>query len=216
MSKSVLGAVSLFLSLVLISSPSVKAGNADRGLEKSKICIGCHMADGNSINPEWPKIAGQIPSYTVKQLQDFKSGKRVNQIMEPILNPLSQQDFEDLAAYFASQQIQPGTGNTELLLAGEKLYKKGVFYTTVTACTGCHGPKGGGNAAWEKNLAVPPTVLAPAIGGQHAAYTAKQLKAFRSGERSNDVGGVMKKIVDKLTDEQIEAVSAYIATLDGI
>lgn len=173
------------------------------------------MADGNSINPEWPKIAGQIPSYTVKQLQDFKSGKRINQIMDPILKPLNQQDIEDLAAYFASQQVKSGTGNPELLLAGEKLYKTGVFYTTVTACTGCHGPNGSGNGAWEKSMAVAPTVLAPAIGGQHATYTAKQLKAFRSGERTNDVGGVMRKIVDKLTDEQIDAVSAYIATLGG-
>ncbi|MET0070115.1 MAG: c-type cytochrome [Candidatus Thiodiazotropha sp.] len=216
MTKNILGAVSLSVSLLFASSPLLAAGNIEAGKEKSKVCMACHMADGNSINPEWPKIAGQIPSYVVKQLQDFKSGKRVNQIMEPILAPLSQQDIEDLAAYFATQQVAPGSGNSELLLAGEKLYNKGIFYTTVTACTGCHGAKGNGNAAWEKNLAAPPTVLAPAIAGQHATYTANQLKAFRSGERSNDVGGVMQKIVDKLTDEQIEAVSAYIASLGGV
>lgn len=213
MSRNTLGALSLLASLIFTSSPLSAAGNTDSGLEKSKVCVGCHMADGNSVNPEWPKIAGQIPSYIVKQLRDFKSGKRVNQIMEPILKPLSQSDFEDLAAYFARQKIQPGSGNSALILAGEKLYTKGIFYTTVTACVGCHGPRGGGNAAWESNLAAPPTVLAPAIGGQHATYIAKQLKAFRSGERSNDTGGVMQKIVKELSDEQIEAVSAYIAAL---
>jgi cytochrome c553 len=207
-------ALSLLAAPFVFSNVLPAAGNADAGKEKSQVCIGCHMADGNSINPEWPKIAGQIPSYIIKQLQDFKAGKRVNQIMEPILKPLNQQDFNDLAAYFATQQNQPGSAtDSKQLLNGEELYNKGVFYTSVTACTGCHGPKGRGNMDWEKSMAAPPTVLAPAIGGQHATYTAKQLKAFRSGDRSNDVGGVMQKIVGKLTDEQIEAVSAYIATL---
>lgn len=217
MSKNMYGAIYLLLvSLVVASSTLLADGNTSRGKDKSQVCVGCHMADGNSINPEWPKIAGQIPDYVVKQLLDFKSGKRVNPIMAPILKPLSEQDFSDLAAYFATQQVNTGMGNPALLAEGEKLYKTGVFYTTVTACTGCHGPKGSGNPAWNTNLSVPPTVLAPAIGGQHATYTAKQLKAFRSGERNNDVGGVMRKIVKTLTDEQIEAVSAYIESLGGV
>ena len=213
MANKCLGAVSLLVALFLFSNVLPAAGNADAGKKKSLVCAGCHMADGNSVNPIWPKIAGQIPDYIVKQLQDFKAGKRVNQIMEPILKPLKQQDFDDLAAYFAKQQTQPDTTDSKQTLAGEKLYNSGVFYTSVTACTGCHGPKGRGNTDWKKSMNTPPTVLAPAIGGQHAEYTAKQLKAFRSGERSNDVGGVMQKIVNKLTDEQIDAVSAYIATL---
>ena len=216
MSRNLFGALSLLASLVITSSPLFAGGNANAGMEKSKVCVGCHMADGNSINPEWPKIAGQIADYTIKQLQDFKTGNRVNPIMAPILNPLSEQDLKDLAAYFEKQRIQPGTGNPQMKLAGEKLYKKGVFYTTITACSGCHGPSGAGNEKWRENLTVPPTVLAPAIGGQHATYLVNQLKAFRSGERKNDVGGVMRKIVAKMTDEQIEAVSSYIESLDGV
>lgn len=215
MSRNLFGALSLLASLVMTSSPLLAAGNANAGMEKSKVCVGCHMADGNSINPEWPKIAGQIPDYTIKQLQDFKAGKRANPIMAPILQPLNEQDLKDLAAYFAGQQGSPGNGNPQLMIKGEELYNNGVFYTTVTACTGCHGPTGAGNEDWQKRQTVPPTVLAPSIGGQHTNYLVKQLKAFRSGERANDVGGVMRKIVAKMTDEQIEAVSAYIASLSG-
>ncbi len=196
-----------------ISGSVVAAGNLEAGQAKSAACVACHMPDGNSVMPEWPKIAGQIPGYLVSQMMAFKNGDRKNPIMDPIVKPLSEQDIEDIAAYYTGQKIQPGTAKPEQMAAGEKLYKKGVFYTPLTACIGCHGMDGEGNRTWQEVLTVPPTILTPAIGGQHAAYVVNQLKAFRSGERSTDVGAVMRKIAQQMSDEQIEAVAEYVTQL---
>ncbi len=211
--RKALISVATWAALWMAAGPVLAAGNAEAGQAKAAVCAGCHMPDGNSVNPEWPKLAGQISSYLVRQLKAFKSGDRVNQVMEPFMKPLSDQDIEDLAAYFASQKVTPGTADESKLAKGEKLYKKGVFYTPVTACIGCHGMKGGGNPAWEEILAAPSSVLAPALSGQHATYVANQLKAFRSGGRSNDTGKVMRNIAQRLSDEQIESVAQYITQL---
>lgn len=183
------------------------------GKEKAAACLACHQADGNSVNPEWPKLAGQIPSYTVKQLRDFKAGRRADPTMGPMATPLSEQDMKDLAAYYEHQQIKPGAGKAELLAAGRKIYRKGNFDSAVTACMGCHGPTGEGYKFWETVLAAPPAVMAPVITSQHATYVVKQMQAFKSGARNNDVGRVMQIIASRMTDEEIEAVAEYIATL---
>ncbi len=196
-----------------VSTTAVAAGNAEMGKTKSAACAACHMPDGNSANPEWPKIAGQMPVYLVRQLKAFKSGARVNEIMAPFVKPLSEQDIEDLAAYFGSQKIQPGVAKTQRLAVGEKLYKKGVFYTPLTACTGCHGMNGQGYRSWEGIFTDPPPILAPAISGQHAVYLVNQMAAFKSGARSNDVGAVMRKIAQQMSTEQMEAVAQYITQL---
>ncbi len=189
------------------------AGDETLGKQKSAACIGCHMADGNSVNPEWPKLSGQIPGYLAKQLLAFKNGSRNNEIMGPLAKSISETDIYDLAKYYASQKRTLGTADPQLLAKGEQLYKKGIFYTQITACIGCHGMHGEGNEDWQIRLAVPPAVLAPAIGGQHAVYLARQLKAFRSGVRGNDVGKVMQHIAAQMSDEQIDAVAEYITQL---
>ncbi|MCP4432957.1 MAG: cytochrome c4 [Gammaproteobacteria bacterium] len=196
-----------------ISNIAVAAGNPEVGKTKSAACVACHMPDGNSVMPEWPKLAGQLPLYLVSQLKAFKSGERVNAVMAPMVKPLSEQDMEDIAAYFSSQTITAGVADQGQMAVGEKLYKKGEFYTPLTACIGCHGMDGQGNRTWEDTMSIPPTVLAPAIGGQHAAYLVNQLQTFRSGERNNDVGQVMQKIAQQMSNEQINAVSQYITQL---
>ncbi len=196
-----------------ISNSVVAAGNSEAGKTKSAACVACHMQDGNSVMPEWPKIAGQLPDYLVSQLMAFKNGERNNPIMDPIVKPLSKQDIEDIAAYYSEQKIQPGVAKPEKMAVGEKLYKKGAFYTPLTACIGCHGLDGQGNRTWQEVMTVAPTVLTPAIGGQHAPYVVNQLKAFRSGERANDVGAVMRNIAQQMSDEQIEAVAEYVTQL---
>lgn len=188
-------------------------GNIEAGKVKSAACAGCHMPDGNTVNPEWPKIAGQMPSYMVKQLMAFKNGERENKIMDPFVKPLSHQDIEDIAQYFGAQKMRPGVANSAQLALGEKIYKKGVFYTPLTACTGCHGMNGEGNHTWEELMAAPPSVLAPTIGGQNAAYLVKQLLAFKTRERTNDVGKVMQNIAQQMNHDQIEAVAHYITQL---
>jgi len=192
---------------------STAAGNAANGQTKSAACGACHGMDGNSANPDWPKLAGQIPEYIIKQLHDFKAGRRSNETMSPMAQPLSGQDIEDLAAYFSSQKSTTGEAKAELRARGEQIYLKGKHRPAVTACIGCHGPSGAGNQDWGKNLSAPPAVLAPAIGGQQAPYVAKQLQDYKNKARTNDVGRVMRDISSRLSDEDILAVAEYITSL---
>lgn len=179
------------------------AGDLAAGQTKSATCIACHMADGNSVNPIWPKIAGQHPRYVKKQLMDFKSGNRVDPLMSAQAAPLSDQDVEDLAAYFYSQKQNGGSASPDQVAKGERFYRGGNIATGVAACAGCHGPTGSGNPA--SNF--------PAIAGQHADYTAKTIKDFRAGKRANDPGQMMRNIASRMTDAEIEAVAQYIQGL---
>ncbi|HXH01796.1 MAG TPA: c-type cytochrome [Candidatus Competibacteraceae bacterium] len=198
---------------VLLGSAAVAsaAGDAAAGKQKSATCAACHNADGNSVNPEWPKLAGQNAGYLVKQLQDFQmgmkdpkhEGARLNPTMGPMAMPLSAQDMEDLAAYFASQTITPGEADPNKVALGEKLYRGGDLIKGIPACNACHGPTGAGN----------PAAKFPALAGQHAKYVELQLKAFRGGQRANDAGQMMRDIAAKMSDAEIEAVASYVQGL---
>lgn len=195
-------------------------GNAEAGQKKAAACMGCHGMDGNSpavpapAGP-WPKLAGQTQEYIAKQVMDFKSGKRKNDTMSAQAQAIAEVDIPDIAAYFAQQQLKTeAAGDKALLAQGEKLFAKGKGRPDfVAACVGCHGLKGIGRGDWSKSYANAPTVLAPAIGGQHADYLAKQLKAYKDGTRANDVGQVMRNVATRLDDKEIEAVAMYIASL---
>ncbi len=179
------------------------AGDAEAGKTKSATCMACHAADGNSVNPIWPKLAGQHAAYIVGQLNDLKSGARKDPLMSPMAAPLSDQDMADLAAYFSSQQMSEGTAAADQVNMGQKIFRAGNAASGVTACMACHGPKGTGNAA--ANF--------PRISGQHAAYLEKALKDFRSGTRANDPNGMMRNIAAKMTDAEIAAVAQYVQGL---
>ena len=179
------------------------AGDATAGKSKSATCAACHSPDGNSTNPQYPKLAGQSTDYLLKQLQEFKSGARANPIMAGMVAPLSPQDMEDLAAYFASQQVTRAAADPALAPVGEALFRGGDLNSGVPACAACHGATGAGN----------PAAKFPALAGQHAEYAEIQLKAFRAMERSNDAGQMMRVIAAKLTDPQIKAVSSYVQGL---
>jgi cytochrome c553 len=186
------------------SAPGLAAGDAAAGQAKAVTCSACHGADGNSLNPEWPSLAGQHESYTIKQLQAFKSGARQNVLMSGQAMGLSDQDMADLAAYFASQKPARKTADPALVKTGEQLYRGGNKETGTPACLACHGPDGLGNitAAW------------PLVSGQHATYTATQLAAYRSGERSTDGDTqIMRNVAARLTDDEIKAVASYIQGL---
>jgi cytochrome c553 len=211
---SVLRGAGLLAAIVLslASAVSQAKGDAQAGQNKAAACGACHGPDGNSVNPEWPRLAAQVPEYIIKQIHDFKAGRRGDPLMSPMAAPLTEQDIEDLAAYFSAQKLAP-PATSGSVAAGEKLYLKGKSRPVVIACVGCHGMSGNGNAQWGKSYAAPPTMLAPAIGGQQAAYLVKQLKAYREAARSNDVGHVMRDIAANLSDEEIAALADYIATL---
>ncbi len=196
-----LTAISLFM---LVSGYSYAAGgDPAKGKTLSQTCAVCHSVDGNSVNPVWPKLAGQHASYIVKQLKDFKDGNRVNAQMTGMVAPLSEQDMEDLGAYFASQKTKIGSAKPELIESGQRIYRAGDSQAGIPACMACHGPAGTGN----------PGALYPSLSGQHAEYTATQLKMFKAEDRNNDANNVMRSITGPMTNAQIEAISEYIQGL---
>lgn len=204
--------VSLLLTLG-ITGIAHAAGNAEAGQEKVAVCGACHGADGNSAAPNFPKLAGQGERYLFKQLQDIKAGS--SQTAEPgvgrkvlemtgILEPYSDQDLQDIAAYFSSQKMTVGMADPALVAQGEKLFRGGKVEEGMPACTGCHSPNGAGLAA----------AGFPHLGGQHATYVAKQLTDFREGNRTNDGDNmIMRAIAAKLSNKDIEAVSSYVQGL---
>lgn len=181
------------------ATAALAAGDATAGKTKSATCAACHSADGNSVNPQYPKLAGQSADYLLKQLQDYKSGARANPIMLGMVAPLSPQDMEDLAAFYASQQVARAAADPALAPQGEALFRGGNLNSGVSACAACHGATGMGNSA----------AKFPAIAAQHADYLQAQLKAFRAMERANDAGQMMRAIAAKMTDAEIKAVSSY-------
>jgi cytochrome c553 len=179
------------------------AADAAAGKAASATCAGCHGVDGNSANPEWPKLAGQGEPYLVKQLHDFKDGERKNATMAPMAMGLSDQDMDNLTAYFSAQTMSQGAADKDLVELGQKIYRGGNPASGVAACIGCHGPAGAGN----------PAARFPRLAGQHAKYVEIQLHAFKSGERNNDAGKMMRNIADKMTDKEIQAVASYVQGL---
>jgi cytochrome c553 len=183
------------------TGPVHAAGSAEAGQAKSVTCAACHGMDGNSANPEWPALAGQHSSYTLKQLKHFKVGERQNALMSPMAAILSDQDAEDVAAYFASQK-RVATGETEpsKLQLGQRIFRAGLPAKGVPSCSGCHGPAGAGIAG----------AAFPRIGGQHAVYAAAQLRNYKSGARATDPNSMMRTIASRLSDEEIDAVASYL------
>lgn len=201
--KKVLMLVLTGLAISGATSAWAEGGNAEAGKTKSATCAACHGADGNSVNPEWPKLAGQHPSYILKQLMNFKNDQRVNASMSPMAKPLSDADMADLAAYFSTQVKKLGEADQTKVALGEQVYKGGNNATGVAACAACHGPTGAGNPA--SNF--------PSLNGQHATYIKNQLTAFRTGARANDAGKMMRNVAAAMTDAEMNAVAEYIAGL---
>jgi cytochrome c553 len=180
-------------------------GDAQAGKDKSITCAACHGADGNSVNPVWPSLAGQHPTYFVEQLQAFKNGTRSEPLMLGQVMSLSDEDMRNLAVYFtgmpaaAKAVADPATVNR-----GQRIYRGGIRESSTPACIACHGPTGRGN----------PAASYPSLKGQYATYNAAQLRAYASGTRKSDgPTKVMRDIAAKLSEEDILAVSSYIQGL---
>ena len=167
----------------------------------SQVCVACHAADGNSAIPANPKLAQQHPEYLVKQLQEYKSGKRDNAIMKGFASALSDDDMRNVAYWLASQKATTGFAQEkDLVRLGERIYRGGIADRQIAACAGCHSPSGAGIPAQY-----------PRLAGQHAEYTQDQMNQFRSGARKNSAQ--MTQIAAHLTDQEIRAVADYIAGL---
>ena len=196
--------VSLVLTLGVATSAHALEGNAEAGQGKVAVCGACHGADGNSPAPNFPKLAGQGEQYLLKQITDIKEGRRTVVEMTGMLDGLNEQDLADIAAYFASQSMTLGVADPALAERGEAIFRGGNLDTGLPSCTGCHSPTGKGN----------PPASYPRLAGQHATYTAKQLTDFREGNRTNDGdAAIMRTVASRLSNKDIEAVSAYIQGL---
>lgn len=188
---------------------SVIKGDAAKGQEiVGKVCAACHGPDGNSPLSVNPSLAGQHPEYLYRQLSNFKpqGGKpaeRNNAVMAGMAAPLSDDDMKNVAVFYAGQTPRPRAArDPELVKQGQLIYRGGIAAKGLAACASCHSPNGAGLPA-----------QFPRVAGQHAEYTAAQLKAFRVGERKNDPNSMMRTVAGKLSDRDIAAVSEYIAGL---
>lgn len=192
--------------LAVISLHAFAEGDAAAGQSKSAICAACHGVDGNSAVPNWPKLAGQHSEYMERQTALIKSGARPVPEMMGIVAGLNEQDFSDIAAWYASQKNNGGVADEALAELGEQIYRAGNAESGVPACMSCHGPAGEGN----------PLSGYPALAGQHSVYTAKMLTDFRSGINwgpKDEPSQVMNGSAANLTDEEIQAVASYIQGL---
>jgi len=180
-----------------VAKPDLVKGEASF----TAVCAACHAADGNSGIPANPKLAQQHPEYLVKQLQEFKSGKRNNPIMKGFASALSDDDMRNIAYWVTSKKAKPGFAKDKVLVStGERIYRGGIADRQVPACAGCHSPTGSG---------IPSQY--PRLAGQHADYVAAQLTGFRDGARLNSQP--MAQVAAKLNDREIKAVADYIAGL---
>ena len=193
----------LFCMTLIVISNVCAGGDPAAGKAKTAVCTACHGNGGVSTTPIWPNLAGQHAEYIVKQLHDFKDQKRTNPQMSPMTASLSNQDIEDLGAYYASLKPTVGEASPKNLDTGETLYRAGNPKAGVVACMSCHGPDGAGN----------PAAKYPALSGQHAEYIVSTLKAFKSETRANDEKSIMRIIAGDMTNAEIEAVANYIQGL---
>lgn len=215
MKKSFAALVTL-LSVSTVYAAGMPKGDAAAGQALSAQCAACHGADGNSAAPTFPSLAGQNAKYIYKQLHDFKSGRRNNALMMPMVADKTDQQMADLAVYFSQQKGGVQLADPALINKGERLYRGGNAATGLAACAGCHGPAGKGNAL----------AAFPKLGGQHADYIKAQLIAFRAAgrddntdqKRMNDSAkagelGIMQMVASKLSDKEIDALANYVSGL---
>ena len=200
--------VSLLLTLgvsgIAQAASTAVVGDAAAGQAKTAVCGACHGPDGNSMAPNFPKLAGQGDRYLLKQLHEIKDGKRQVLEMTGLLANLNDQDLADIAAYYSSQKGSVGAADPALVAQGEALFRGGNLEKGMPACIGCHSPDGQGLAA----------AGFPHLGGQHASYIEKQLTDFREGDRTNDGDSmILRGIAAKMSNKDIKALASYIQGL---
>ena len=205
--------IAVLLLSVVLAPAALARGNAEAGAAKAAVCAACHGANGNSVNPEWPNLAGQSARYTAEQLKLFRAGHRNNAVMYPLAMALTDEDIADLSAYFATLTPTGLEADPATYKAGEALYRGGDRARNIPSCTSCHGPVGLGNSG----------AGYPALRAQHATYTLKQLADYASDQRYVDIatgtptksrnGHMMSTIAKRLSDDDKRALASYIQGL---
>lgn len=202
------------LSLGLVSfGLAAQTGDIERGKQQVAVCVACHQDKGQGMDipggESWPSLAGLDANYLVKQLKDFKSGERKNMSMRPFAMMLNDQQMLDIAAYYAS--LKPFTSKPnhqaanedeqKLLDLGKKLATEGDWDKYIVPCSTCHGPDNQGAGQHF-----------PPIAGQHAGYIENQLKDWQKGNRKNDPQDLMLAIAERMNEQEIKAVAAWLAS----
>ena len=165
------------------------------------VCAACHNADGNASIAINPKLAQQHPEYLIKQLQEFKSGKRKDPVMQGMVANLSDADMRNISYWLVSKPAKLGFAKDKDSVAlGERIYRGGLADRQIAACAGCHSPNGVGIPAQY-----------PRLAGQNADYVVKTMHDFRDGKRGNSMQ--MTGVTAKMNDKEIKAVADYIAGL---
>jgi cytochrome c553 len=207
-------ALALFSTLTAGADDKAPGTQAKPDLAKAQqiatgVCAACHGADGNSLSPANPSIAAQNADYITLQLMHFRSGVRVNPVMQAMAATLTPEDMRALGVFFSQQKAKPSAAkDPALVAAGQKIFRGGNAGTGVPACAACHSPDGVGIPA-----------RYPRVGGQYADYTLAQLKAFKSGARGADKEGkdvngkIMAQIASRMTDPEMQAVSDFASGL---
>jgi cytochrome c553 len=194
-----------FFSVMLVFMVSIMLPLAVQAEgEPNALCTGCHNEDGNSVTPEFPKLAGLDAVYIAKQIKDFKNDKRVSEIMGPMANQIPDKDIGLLASYFSKQKRSVGTvTDQQLATQGQQIYDDGIVSSAVPACSGCHGEKGEGTDKF------------PRLAGQHTVYLITQMNNFKNAVRNNDPRKVMRAITMRMTEQDMKAAAEYITSLKG-
>jgi cytochrome c553 len=199
--KAIAAIASIASSVALIGIAQAADDVAKGASIATDVCAGCHGADGNSIATTFPKLAGQQKVYLLRELKDYKSGKRVSEIMAPLVTTLSDDDLSNLAAYYAKQKAAPGVaGDAKLLSVGKNLYLKGNSKTDVPSCDSCHEEDGSGSGKF------------PRVAGQHIDYALDQFRLYATGKRTNG-SRVMQAVAERMSEEETRAVAEYMASM---
>ncbi|MBU3719980.1 MAG: cytochrome c4 [Burkholderiaceae bacterium] len=188
-------------ALILIFVTPVHAQLAP---DRIALCASCHGADGNSPNGEFPKLAKLQVGYFVRQMEDYKKGKRKSSVMQGIVAAIDEKEFQAFAQHFNQQNPPaPGQGDAKLLARGKEIFYEGIVGSAVPACSGCHKDDGTGTNRY------------PRLAGQHPEYLIQQMLSYKSGARDNDDRGLMRTVAQRMNEAEIKAVSQYIVTLKG-
>lgn len=206
--RPVAAALACALLPTISYAQAVKGNPAKAQPIVSQVCAACHGVDGNSVLSVNPSLAAQHPEYTLKQLLNFKprNGKpaeRASPVMSGMVANLTPEDMANLALYFGRQKANPrAASDPDLVKLGREIYRGGIISRNVAACAACHSPNGSGIPAQY-----------PRLAGQHAEYIESQLKAFRTGGRTNDPSGMMRAVAARLSDVEIKALAEYVSGL---
>lgn len=189
------------LVAALIAAPGLaSAGEAPQIV--TAVCAGCHGADGKGAAPMFPHLAGQQNIYLKKQINDFIDGRRKNDMMSPIATALKPEDVSAVVDYFSGQKTVAGSaGDAKLIETGMTFYQEGNSDSGVPGCVGCHMDEGVGNKQY------------PRLAGQSSMYIATQLANFKSGARTNDNGSLMRSVAAKMSEQEMNAVAEYLASV---